>query len=250
MISVVSDVHIKKKGDRPYRLFLDFLNHEKTSESEHVFLLGDIFDLLVGGNRSFYEEFEEVFQKLEDLMNHGKTVYYIDGNHDFHLEKFFSKNVKHRNFIYSKKAIHLEIEERKYYFCHGDDIEIENLSYKIYYSVIRSPLIKFLAEDIVPFSFTKSIGDWASSRSRKKNIKKYEERVDIIKDKFRRSAENLFKNNRGFEVLVSGHSHVKDSYKSELGFKYINNGFFPKEQTFLFIKDGSDSFISLTETSL
>lgn len=249
MISVISDVHIKKVGDEPYQLMMRFLDHEKVQSSEKIFLLGDIFDLLVGGDKAFFNEFGSLFEKIQKLLTQGKDIFYLDGNHDFHLEKFFKENILSPNFYYSAKSLKLNINGSKYFLCHGDDIEIENPSYRIYSAIIRSFPIKILAEEIVPFSVTKSIGDWASSRSRKKNISKYSENEEYIREKFRRSADLQFEK-EGCDFIVSGHSHVKDKYNSEKGFVYLNNGYVPVEKTFLHIKNGESEFINLSDSSL
>jgi len=244
MISIISDVHIKKKGDDAYHLFLSFLNHEKVKSSHKVILLGDIFDLLVGGDKNFYKEYKEIFVKINELMNKGVEVYYLEGNHDFHIGNFLNKYLGHENFNFSPELLKIEHLGKSILLSHGDDIEIENPSYKIYSKIIRSVPIQILAERIVPFSITKSIGDWASSRSRKKNLKKYNEKSTMIRDKFRRSVEEFYQKVK-FDVVVTGHSHVKDNYESPQGFKYLNNGFAQSEKTFIFINHQAE-FISLS----
>ncbi len=243
MISIISDVHIKKSGDDAYHLFLSFLNHEKVITSQKIILLGDIFDLLVGGSESFYLEYKLIFDRLTELMDSGAEVHYLEGNHDFHIGKFLKRFLGHKNFFFSTGFIKIEHLDQKILFSHGDDIEIENPSYKIYSKLIRSFPIKVLAESIVPFSITKSVGDWASSRSRKKNIEKYNEKIELIKDKFRRSTEVL-RVQEDFDLIVTGHSHVKDMYSSPNGYIYLNNGYALSERTFIFIND-QHQFINL-----
>ena len=71
------------------------------------------------------------------------------------------------------------------------------------------------------------------------------EQQNRIQDKFRRSADDYYKKVESFEILVCGHSHVKDNWQSELGFRYVNNGYFLKEKTFAVIEDGKVKFESL-----
>lgn len=248
MISAISDVHIKEKGDAPYELFIRFLNHESVRNSEKIILLGDIFDFLVGGDQEFAKGYSEIFDKIQEFLDAGKTVYYLEGNHDFHLKKFFKKLYPTGNFIFSQQKLLLEDDGKKIMICHGDDIELDNPSYKIYSFFIRSFIMKYLVEWILPFSISKMIGERVSARSRKKNLTVYESKVDNIREKFRRSAEEVFNNN--FSIILAGHSHVKDEYKSELGFTYLNNGYLPSEKTFLTITKEEYEFVSLTDSSL
>ncbi|MFT6068803.1 MAG: UDP-2,3-diacylglucosamine hydrolase [Bacteriovoracaceae bacterium] len=248
MITVVSDVHIKTPGDKPSKLFMSFLTNPLVNRSEKVILLGDIFDFVVGGDIDFVNEFQEIFDGIRDLLKDGKEVYYIEGNHDFHIGKLLKKTFPENNFIFSKEKIQLTHEEINIVFCHGDDIEIDNPSYKRYAKIIRSWPIQILAEWIVPFSFTRMIGNWASAKSRKKNIAQYESKSELIKTKFRNSAETAFRVSP-CQIIISGHSHVKDKFESELGFIYANNGYFPNEKSFISIEKDHVQFNELAEPS-
>jgi UDP-2,3-diacylglucosamine hydrolase len=248
MISAISDVHVKLPGDEPYKLFMKFIKNPIVKSSQKVVLLGDIFDLLIGGDKKFISDYQDLFNEIKSLLREGKEIYYIEGNHDFHIERLLKETFPEDNFFFSREKIQLEHDGVIISFCHGDDIEIENASYKRYYSFMRSDAMKFLAERVVPFSISKAVGVWASARSRKKNIEKYEEQKDLIKLKFRKSAEEYFKQSPS-DIIVCGHSHIKDLYESKLGFTYINNGYFPKEQSFIYIKEGSALFSELAEPS-
>lgn len=248
MISLISDIHIKAPEDRPHKLLMTFLKSKSVADSEIVVFLGDIFDLLIGGNKKFVSEFQAIFDEVQKLLDQNKKIYYLEGNHDFHIEDFFNNLFPQENFIFSRTMVQIESMNKKIVLCHGDDIEIDNPSYETYSSFIRSLPIKILAEKIVPFAFTRWIGEWASSRSRKKNIEKYEEKTEEIRLKFRKSSELQFEKNK-FDILVAGHSHVKDVYTSENGFTYINNGFVPKEKTFLYIQESGHEFVSLVDSS-
>lgn len=246
MLTIISDVHIKTPLDGPSKLFCKFLSHEKVLNSDSVILLGDIFDFLVGGDDSFVQIHKEVFDRIHFLLNKGVKVYYLEGNHDFHLNKFFKKHFRSDNFVFSKKNMIIEDAGKKILLCHGDDIEIENLNYKLYTCLIKSLPMKILVESIMPFGLAKTIGDWVSARSRKKNVKVYESAKEQIKDKFRRSSESAAKK-INIDFIISGHSHIKDEYKSENGFIYLNNGYAPKEKTFLLVEGASYRFVELSD---
>ncbi len=248
MITTISDVHIKVPGDKAYKLFLSFLRDPIVKKSEKVVLLGDIFDFVVGGDQGFIKEFQEVFDEIKSLLREGKQVYFIEGNHDFHVGKLFKETFPDDNFIFSKERIHLTHQGTNITLCHGDDIELDNPSYKKYSRIIRSKPIQVLAEWIVPFPFTRMIGNWASAKSRKKNIAQYESKSDLIKEKFRSSSEAAYQEVPS-QIIVCGHSHVKDKYESTLGFIYINNGYFPNEKTFISIEKDQVRFNELAEPS-
>ena len=79
-IYFVSDVHIKEDNDEASVLFRKFLDEAKNSDV--IVLLGDIFDLVVGGHFDWIEKFPQSFKKISEISKTKKT-YFIEGNHDF-----------------------------------------------------------------------------------------------------------------------------------------------------------------------
>src|SRR5690606_26043832 len=105
------------------------------------------------------------------------------GNHDVHLEKLFKKLWKNGEIIISQDAIVEEIEGKLYYFSHGDEHEIDNISYQKYIRFIRSAPLKFIAEFVMPYSLLNYLGERASRMSRKKGYKKVNE--EKVRSRFR-----------------------------------------------------------------
>ena len=62
-----------------------------------------------------------------------------------------------------------------------------------------------------------------------------------VRENFRQSAE-VFYTKVPFDIIVCGHSHVKDHYVSTNGFEYVNNGYAQHTQTYISIVDGNISF--------
>jgi len=251
-ISTISDIHVSK--DRNYNYLLSFMSNKNVLESDVIVFLGDIFDLMVGNHREYIHEFEEFFLQLEKLLRNNKKVIFFEGNHDFHLEglfKFFLENKKLEQnlFTYVKGGMPLNIKGKKYYFSHGDDIEIGNYSYKVYKLIVRSRFFNFLADGLFTYSFIKNLGQKISNDSRKRNHK-YNSVTFLkkIKAKYRTSVESFFvRGLKGMDIdfIVCGHSHVEELYKSEQGFYYLNNGFIPSTKKFLHIENHNPQFLPL-----
>lgn len=238
----ISDVHIKVPGDFSEKLLWAFFDDINPSKGDRIMLLGDIFDLMVGDHQEYSKKFEKTFHRIENLLKKGIEIYYFEGNHDFHIGKFLSREFsKFGHFQYSKNHTLFNVYNRKLFFSHGDDIEIENSSYKIFKKLINNTLTEFLAEKIVPFAAVEFIGKRASRASRERNIKRYEtnDQVDI-KDRFRRSFEVAVEK---FQIdwLICGHSHVQDDFISN-GRRYLNNGYAPVTKTYLEINEAGAHF--------
>lgn len=247
-IAVISDVHVKVAGDQADQLLLAFLRNDEVKECDHIFLLGDIFDLMIGPHSQYFVRFQSYFDELKKLIKAGKKISYVEGNHDFHIRKlyrkFFDVNTDLDRSLFSiAPFFELEDQGKKMVFCHGDDIELGNPSYKIWKGVVTSPPLRYYANYLMPHFLIKSVGEYSSEKSRKRNNKRYSLEADLepVRINFRKSAE-VFYQRHPFQVLVCGHSHVKDYYVSNRGFEYVNNGYAQKSKTYVSIIDGHVSF--------
>ena len=135
-----------------------------------------------------------------------------------------------------------EIEGKSYYFSHGDEHEIENLSYQRYKQLILSRPLKFVANHVMPYWLLNFLGERASKMSRKKGSKKFD--AQGVRDKFR---DGVAKTTEGkFNFVLGGHSHVQDSFSISHGSTYINNGYALTSKTFLYIEDHHARFEPLS----
>ena len=249
----LSDVHIKRQSDERSKLFKAFLEHEKTSHAEKIILLGDIFDLMVGDHKEYLELHQEIFDRIVELCEKGKKVYYFEGNHDFHLNKLFQRFKKERSlgdsFEVFCQDIVIDYQGAKFYLCHGDNIEIENPGYRLYKSLINNRPMNLVANHLMPYPLLQSIGEFASEKSRKRNQARYapgdEEKTSAVREKFRTAANIVCKQHKNLDFILAGHSHVQDNYESSTGTIYINNGFTPMTKTFIHITNTETEFVSL-----
>lgn len=246
--AAISDVHVKIAGDQAEELLLAFLRHPDVQSSDVIFLLGDIFDLMIGPHIQYFVRFQPYFDEFKKLLNEKKQICYVEGNHDFHIKnlykKFFEVNSQLDSSLF-KIAPFFEYEDsgKKIYLCHGDDIELGNPGYKMFKALVTSVPLKFYANNLMPHFLIKSIGEYSAEASRKRNNKRYSLDSDLtpVMNNFRTSAE-VFKLKHHFDILVCGHSHVKDHYVSPNGFEYVNNGYAQHTKTFISIENGLVSF--------
>jgi len=68
--------------------FFDFLLHVKQNPPPQLFLMGDMFDLLVGNVRQGVKQYQHYIDLIEEI-GQSCEVYYFEGNHDFNLSKLF-----------------------------------------------------------------------------------------------------------------------------------------------------------------
>lgn len=240
-ISAISDVHVKVPFDDADKALCRFLTHPLVVNSEYVILLGDIFDLMCGPHQEYIQKFSHIFDLIDGLRQKGIKVMYFEGNHDVHLERLFKRRWPNDEVILSQGPIIEEIEGKSYYFSHGDEHEVDNLSYQKYKSLLLSPTLKFIANDVMPYLLLNYLGERASKISRKRGSKEYVE--DIVKTRFR---EGVKKTTQGkYNFILGGHSHVQDCYEISESSIYLNNGYALKTKTFLLIENHLPSFALL-----
>lgn len=241
-IVAISDVHIKYPGDEADILLSDFFCNPKVLSADIIILLGDIFDLMCGPHDQYLEIFQHHFKKMIEMKRLGKKIYFFEGNHDVHLKKLFDKVFKNDEIIISQMPISEVIDGKKYLFSHGDEYDHENTFYHSYISFIRSAPLKFFANNIMPYKLLCFLGQEASIISRKKGSKKFD--IDVVRNKFRRGV--IEKTKGEFDIILGGHSHVKDEFKIPGSNSiYLNNGYALKSRTFISIENHKHQFISL-----
>jgi UDP-2,3-diacylglucosamine hydrolase len=221
----VSDLHLKNPEDAATKVFEDFLGKLNRSVREHdinrpthLFLVGDIFDLWIGGHDYFRNKFATVVSLVRELANSGVKVHFFEGNHDLHLEEFWHAGLGvqvHSNAEYFQLAgLTVRIE-------HGDLINPDDKGYLFLRKLLRTDLIKQLALNL-PSAAVTFIGERASRASRNYTSTAKELPKDKIRTLIRAHAERIF-NERPYDLLITGHVHVKDDIEFEAGGRRVRS---------------------------
>lgn len=104
-------------------------------KTPQLFLMGDVFDLLMGPIKAFTKMEQDLVTKLQELSQKMEVIY-LEGNHDFQLKSIFPDMV-----IYplSAQPIEASFKNQKGFLAHGD--WNEGRMYKIYTFIIRNRVI-------------------------------------------------------------------------------------------------------------
>ena len=202
----VSDLHIASPDDARAGLFLAFLKGlSGKSNASHLFLMGDIFDLWVADHRYFVDRYQAIVAEIERLVSEGVEVHYFEGNHDLHLRRFWQDQVGVK---VHADSLHTRLGDIRLRLEHGDQMDPDDRGYRFLRWFLRTPPIRFLVCHL-PGTLIAKIGDRASARSRvytaeTKTISK-EDAVKKIRSHAQRAHEK-----EPFDLIVSGHVHVRD----------------------------------------
>ncbi|MDR0408615.1 MAG: metallophosphoesterase [Campylobacteraceae bacterium] len=204
----VADAHENGKNRT---LFSELLRRIKSDEihATQLFLMGDMFDLLVGGNKITQLLFQDEIAYLEEI-GRKIDVFYFEGNHDFNLDKIFS-NIK--VIPLKKQPITFKSKCGLFRLAHGD--LRGGFTYRIYTALIRNPFLVavlnlFDRNGLISYSI----------------LKKLEKKELCVKmENFENIAAKKMLFYKKCDFIVEGHYHQDQSFKSEKC-TYINFGAF------------------------
>ena len=216
-ILVLSDIHLGTYGCQSKAL----LKYLKSIDPKTIILNGDIIDIWQFNKRYFPKSHMKIVKYFLNLIQDGKTIYYLTGNHDEMLRKFNGFELK--NFkILNKKVINLN--GQKAWFFHGDvfDVSIKyskwlaklgGVGYDLLIvvnSVLNFILIKMGYQK---YSLSKKIKNGVKGAI--KFINKFEETIVEIASE------------RGYKYVVCGHIHqpkIKTIISKGNKIVYLNSG--------------------------
>ncbi len=234
----LSDLHLRSASEARAKKFLHFLQ-QVPQVNDTLVLGGDIFDLYVGDKKHFRQIFSPILEAIKAAETRGCSVYYLEGNHDFHLRKIFSH---HEQVFVKNNDFELKWGRKSFWISHGDQIDKEDYGYRFLRFSTRTLAFRAFLK-AVPDSFVKMVGEWSSKTSRKYNDfdKMSVMRKERTKQLFRNYASE--KISQGYDFVFIGHSHQEDRAEFHFGSRageYLNLGYSAKKVVYAeYLSDGS-----------
>lgn len=203
----VSDIHIANREDSRLAKFEDFLRARLIDGTTHLFLVGDIFDLWVGGDKFFANQYRNVVDLIGRLKLEAVDVIYFEGNHDLHLQTYWHGVLNCRVAVapqYFDLGLHRVRVE------HGDQMNPDDKGYLFLREVLRTSFVKNLVK-VLPGKVIQAIGNSMSRSSRKYTSSPSKARNEAeIRSMIRTHAARVFAKAQPFDLLVTGHVHTID----------------------------------------
>lgn len=226
----LADAHLRHPDDTNYRLLLRFLE-ELAGTTETLYLMGDLFDFWVGFPGQPLRHYDPVLSALQRLVEQGCRLVCFEGNHDFHLGPIFTERL--RAVVYTGPA-ELTIQGKRYYLCHGDQLNRRDYSYRLLRLLLRNPLTR-LSVRVFPPGLAERIRQRlqrASRRAYGDNARRWDYRR-ILEEK----GSQLQR--AGFAGLVTGHFHLALCERlGPDGFTLLSLGDWMEAFTYGEIRDG------------
>jgi UDP-2,3-diacylglucosamine hydrolase len=195
----LADAHLVAPTDQNYCLLLQFLRELKGT-TETLFILGDLFDFWLGFPSNPFNQFDEVIDALQALVQGGCRLVYFEGNHDFHMGAVFYRRLGAE--VYSGPAI-METQGQQLFLCHGDQINRGDYGYRLLRLMLHNRLVSAAVNRVPP-----SVALWIRDRLQLASRAAYPVRNlrwdyrEIIRE-FARAIQK-----QGCTGLVTGHFHL------------------------------------------
>ena len=216
-IAVLSDLHIRRSDSPVAKALVRLLRDLRTLEHpSELWLLGDIFDLLIGPYPFWLNVYAEIFDELRALQKTGCRILWIEGNHDFH----FAQAVAEIPIEVLDGEIELSIEGRKVFLSHGDLVNQDDKSYQKWRATTRDPSFRKRLSRVPSILAQLLLRPFAEAVSRRS--RKYSGLHELdLKNMHRSFARSKF--DAGFDAVFMGHCHVEDLFFQGQHF-YLNLG--------------------------
>lgn len=194
----IADAHENSKRKH----FDTFLTHLEngTIKTPQLFLMGDMFDLLVGDISFTCKENTAYIQRLDALATKF-PIYYFEGNHDFNLSKLF---LHVKIFPLKRQPLRFATPFGDVLLLHGD--KYSGVLYGIYTALIRSKITLFCLNWLDLFLKNRISSNLLEKLSNKKICKKIENFEHIVESKVPRY------NTSSVVGIFEGHYHQNEDF--------------------------------------
>lgn len=217
----IADAHENEKRDNFWR-FLSDIESKKILPTQ-LFLMGDMFDLLVGEITATHKFAQKYIDKLEILAKNF-PIFYFEGNHDFNLKSLF-KNVKIFSFKHQPQTFYTPAGN--ILLSHGD--KYGNFFYKSYTYFIRNTItsssLNFLNECLKG-----AISSYIINNQYKKNICN---KIDNFEEKI--LSKLKYYPTENIKAIFEGHYHQNQNFLHE-NVSYYNFSSFACDKSYFVVQ--------------
>jgi UDP-2,3-diacylglucosamine hydrolase len=206
----IADAHLKKPEDNNYRIMLRFLEG-LPGKTDMLVIAGDFFEFWLGDSPLPFPHYRKVLETLETVTASGVKLVFIEGNHDFHLKRYFQRVFAADVF---PESAALTLDEKRIFICHGDSINQADYGYRALRLLFRNPFTRLLTR-VIPSSVPALIAEKLGNHSKGKHAATASKWDG--KQLARIFAANRFAN--GYDVVVTAHYH--DPFMEQSGEKIL-----------------------------
>ncbi len=218
---IVSDAHYSQQRPELLTLLQDIEAGEVVATQ--LIFMGDIFDALFGSIEFTCKQNMQMIALINSISKRIEIIY-LEGNHDFNLQKIF---LHVKVFPIQNQPVIAQYKGKKVYLAHGD-FAGENL-YGTYTALIRNPNVLYCLKYIDIFFNHAILKKLDAYLGKKEDCKKFENFHEFIEERLGLKYK--------CDYFIEGHFHQNISFDVK-NFYYINLGAFACNQRYFIVKSG------------
>lgn len=211
----VSDVHLGT-SDCQAELLLEFL---QSTESEFLYLVGDIFDLWkIKQSLHWTETKNQILNCVFEKAKQGTKVIYVPGNHDELVRGYLGNTIN--GVQIREEAVHTTADGEQLLILHGDvfDELIRNMDWLEAFADNMYCFIMFLNRIYNRVRKVFGYSYWSFATYIKVQFKEARKYIEKFEQTALKEASH-----RGFDGVVCGHIHRPNLFQQD-GLTYFNTG--------------------------
>ena len=219
----IADAHYPTHGDALIELLYRIERGEIVTPQ--LFLMGDIFDLLIGGVEQSVRNNREAIDLIESISEN-IDVYYFEGNHDFLLDKIFT-NIK--IFTRAQQPQMMSLEGFVVGLSHGDRF-MAGWKHDLMSKILRQSWVMKLIQWLKPHAVEQQLQHLVTK--------------DICHEfpQFESKAKQIFDRYQGAYLVIEGHYHQAVQY-----YGYISLPALACQGQVGVVRDGEIVFVNVNE---
>lgn len=241
---VISDLHVGNPFSKASQTLLEFFDYARAQRYD-LCINGDGFEILQASFASLAYDSVDVMRRLRAHLDAGLSVFYVVGNHDIVLEKFIS------TFTRSASGASGQIEITPFLNVTTGDLRV-----RIEHGHLYDP--SFVKHPALYERLTRLVGPllhlypdvyrvWSWYEDAKQRLRSALEfrSGPAVQSVYYEAADMLLQ--RGFDVVVFGHTHKPEDVLLAPGRRYVNAGNWVRGGSYVKLDQGKVELLSWPE---
>ncbi len=195
-VALLGDAHLRE-GDAEVPAFIRFVD-ALPRDIRTLAILGDLFSVWIGSADLLRPHHRDVIDALTRLRARGCALVYVEGNHDYFLERLYARTLFDR---FSTDVLDMDLAGRRVHLAHGDLMNRRDRQYLAWRAVSKSRSFYYVFK-LLPARTRVSIADGLEERLARTNV---EFRTGFPFAECEAYARRRL--GEGARVLVFGHFH-------------------------------------------
>ncbi|GAK61433.1 metallophosphoesterase [Candidatus Vecturithrix granuli] len=206
---VAADAHLDGMNQE-LDIFLAFLTFVRENSIKTLYLLGDLFTIWLGTPKFTLPHHSAVIQALSALKEAGTQVNYVEGNRDYFLApRYLNKPF----YQIGSESLQETIGEKRFYFAHGDLVNVYDRPYRLWRGLSRNPWL-FSLFRAIPRPVAISLAQYLEQQFQATN---QQHKASFPETVCRMYAEERWK--AGIDMIILGHFHEAQAFSAPVNGK-------------------------------